>query len=91
MSCLFVYYKLAPAQLAATVASVRAMQSTLQQAHAGLCAGLLRRPALDEGRVTLMETYTGALPPDMAATLAKAAQQGAWPQPRHAEWFDALD
>ncbi len=89
--CLFVYYRLAPAQLAATVASVRAMQSALNQAHAGLRADLLRRPGLQDDQVTLMETYSGALPPDLAATLAQVARQGNWPQPRHAEGFEPLD
>ena len=87
---LFVYYTLAPSQLASTVASVRATQQALQQAHAGLEADLLRRPGLQQGQVTLMETYTGALPPDLTAGLAQAAQQGGWPQPRHAEWFEPL-
>ena len=85
---LFVYYRVAEPALAATVAAVRAMQAALAEAHAGLHADLLRRPELRDGAVTLMETYSGALPPDLATTLARAA--ATLPQPRHHEWFEPL-
>ena len=83
---LFVYYRVAEPALAATVAAVRAMQAALAEAHAGLHADLLRRPELRDGAVTLMETYSGALPPGLATTLAAATND--LPQPRHLEWFE---
>ena len=85
---LFVYYRVAEPALAATVAAVRAMQAALAEAHAGLHADLLRRPELRDGAVTLMETYSGALPPGLATTLAAATVD--LPQPRHLEWFEPL-
>ena len=85
---LFVYYRVAEPALAATVAAVRQLQARLVDSHPGLQAQLLRRPDLREGEVTLMETYTGAVPPGLADSLAQAAT--ALPQPRHHEWFDPL-
>ena len=89
--CLYVYYTLPPDALAATVAQVRAQQRSLLQAHAGLRAELLRRPGLNNGQVTLMEAYTGALPPGLAQALDQAAADAGWPTPRHAEWFEPID
>ena len=85
---LFVYYHVAEPALAATVAAVRAMQAALAAAHTGLYAEMLRRPDLRDGAVTLMETYSGALPPGLATALAAAAVD--LPQPRHLEWFEPL-
>ena len=85
---LFVYYRVAEPALAATVAAVRQLQARLVDVHPGLRAHLLRRPELRDGDVTLMETYTGAVPPELAATLASAAAD--LPQPRHLEWFEPL-
>jgi len=85
---LFVYYRVAEPALAATVAAVRAMQAALAEAHTGLHADLLRRPELQDGAVTLMETYSGALPPGLATSLAAATVD--LPQPRHLEWFEPL-
>ncbi len=85
---LFVYYRVAEPALAATVAAVRRLQARLVDAHPGLQAHLLRRPELRDGEVTLMETYTGAIPPNLAGTLAQAAAE--LPQPRHLEWFEPL-
>ena len=85
---LFVYYRVAEPALAATVAAVRAMQAALAEAHTGLHADLLRCPELRDGAVTLMETYSGALPPGLATTLAAATVD--LPQPRHLEWFEPL-
>lgn len=88
---LFVYYRVAQVRLGDTVAAVRALQAALAAAHPGLRVALLRRPEAQDGQVTLMETYAGAL--DAAAldaldALTRAA--GALPQPRHAEWFEPL-
>jgi hypothetical protein len=86
---LFVYYRVAEPDLPATVAAVRTMQAALRAAHPGLRAGLLRRPELREGEVTLMETYAGGDSSAWQAALERAAV--ALPQPRHAEGFDELD
>lgn len=85
---LYVYYRVAEPALAATVVVVRQLQTRLVDAHPGLQAGLLRRPELRDGAVTLMETYSGAVPPDLGALLASAAAK--LPQPRHLEWFEPL-
>jgi hypothetical protein len=86
---LYVYYRVPQARLAATVAQVHAMQSVLQARFAGLRTGLLRRPELRDGEVTLMETYAGAADEAFAAALDAAA--AALPQPRHTERFVPLD
>ncbi|MBL8353158.1 MAG: DUF4936 family protein [Burkholderiaceae bacterium] len=86
---LYVYYRVAEADLGRTVVAVRSMQQALVAANPGLQAGLLRRPELRDGQLTLMETYAGAVAPALAGLLADAA--AALPQPRHAEWFDTLD
>ena len=85
---LYVYYRVPERKLATTVAAVRALQAALTEAHTGLHADLLRRPELRDGAVTLMETYSGALPPGLATTLAAATVD--LPQPRHLEWFEPL-
>lgn len=56
---LFVYYRVAAADLLAVRQAVLAMQASLCAAHDGLRAELLRRPQFSEGQVTLMETYAG--------------------------------
>jgi hypothetical protein len=86
---LYVYYRVAEAQLAATVAAVRRVQATLVATHPGLQAELLRRPELREGGVTLMETYAGPLTPALEAAITQATS--ALPQPRHSERFDTLE
>jgi hypothetical protein len=86
---LYVYYRVAEAQLPATVVAVRQVQAALAAAHPGLQAELLRRPELRDGEVTLMETYTGPLSPALEATITQATS--ALPQPRHSEPFDTLD
>lgn len=85
---LFVYYRVPEAALAATVSNVRAVQSRLAATHPGLRTGLLRRPELRDGEVTLMETYAGNVSPALEQDLADAA--AALPQPRHTERFDLL-
>ena len=86
---LYVYYRVPQAQLAATVAAVRRVQTALAGAHPGLQAELLRRPELRDGEVTLMETYAGALTGAVLAAITQATS--ALPQPRHSEHFDTLD
>ena len=85
---LYVYYKVARTQLASTVAAVQQVQAALVSAHPGLQAELLRRPALQDGEVTLLETYAGPLDPALEAAIAQATS--ALPQPRHSERFDTL-
>ena len=87
---LYVYYQVAESDLAAAVAAVRAMQATLVAAHPGLQADLLRRPELNDGRVTLMETYAGGVTPALQDALDLAARQWSLPQPRHNEVFEPL-
>ncbi|MDH4390819.1 MAG: DUF4936 family protein [Aquabacterium sp.] len=86
---LYVYYRVAEAQLPATVEAVRHVQTGLVAAHPGLHAELLRRPELRDGDVTLMETYAGLLTPMVEAAITQATS--ALPQPRHSEQFDVLD
>ena len=88
---LFVYYRVLEAALPAVLVEVRALQAGLMAAHQGLQAGLLRRPDLRDGEVTLMEAYAGGDVPAWAAALASAvAARPALPVPRHAETFDEL-
>ena len=86
---LYVYYRVPQAQLAATVAAVRQVQTALLVAHPGLQAELLRRPELRDDEVTLMETYAGPLTDTVLAAITQATS--ALPQPRHSEHFDTLD
>ena len=85
---LYVYYRVPEPQLAAVRVAVTALQAGLMQRLPGLQAGLLRRPELRDGEVTLMETYHGVDADSLQAALAEAV--GALPQPRHSEWFDVL-
>ncbi len=85
---LYVYYRVAAAQLPATVAAVQQVQARLVASHPGLQAELLRRPELRDGAVTLMETYAGQLTAAAEAAIAEATS--ALPQPRHSERFDTL-
>lgn len=57
---LYVYYRVAEADLPAVAHAVRDCQSSLMQASPGLRCELLRRPELREGQFTLMEIYQSA-------------------------------
>ena len=88
---LFVYYRVLEAALPAVLVEVRALQAGLMTAHPGLQAGLLRRPELRDGEVTLMEAYAGGdLRAWSVALDAAVAARPALPAPRHAETFDEL-
>lgn len=87
---LYVYYRVPEAALGAVLGRVRAMQAGLKARHAGLQAELLRRPALRDGDVTLMETYAGLPPAGFEAALDEAAAAAGLPQPRHTERFIPL-
>ncbi len=86
----FVYYRVAESRLANVVASVRAMQAALAGGHPGLACDLLRRPLPQQGEVTLMETYAGAVTPAACAAIEAAADRAGLPQPRHSETFEPL-
>lgn len=89
---LFVYYRVEPGRLAATVDAVRAMQQRLRRDHPGLQTGLWRRPPVAGQLVTLMETYAAADGVDDA--LAAAIEAAARTLPagrlgeRHVEVFE---
>jgi len=95
---LFIYYRLAEADLAAACLALQAAQAALCSAHAGLRARLLRRPAASaDGTCTLMETYTmdthgidaplqAQIERSAAAALAPWLAAGA----RHTETFTEL-
>lgn len=92
---LYVYYRVAGADLPAAVAAARSLQAGLQAAHPGLVAALLRRPGLQGGQATLMETYChpDGLPDTLQAGIHQAAQQALapWLQGgRHHELFVPL-
>lgn len=53
----FIYYRAQLDQLAAVVAAVQGFQQSLCATHPTLRAGLMRRPDVRDGLVTLMEIY----------------------------------
>lgn len=92
---LYIYYRVAEADLAAALAAGQALRQHLLAAHLGLAAELLRRPGVQGGHITLMETY--AHPQGVGDALAGLIEQHAaaalapWLQgPRHVERFEAL-
>lgn len=91
-SALYIYYRVAMAELPAVQAAARAMQATLAAAEPGLVCALLRRPDVHEGQVTLMETYAAAQGIDAACEQrieAAAAVLARWiPDGRHIERFE---
>ncbi len=72
---LFVYYRVEPARLSATVDAVCLMQQRLRQDHAGVQADVWRRPPVAGQPVTLMETYVaaGGIDDALAAAIERAA------------------
>lgn len=54
---LFIYYRSHSDHAAIVQAKVRAFQAALCRAHPGLAARLLRRPEVNNGLITWMETY----------------------------------
>ena len=92
---LYIYYRVAEVDLPAALAAAQALRCTLLAAHPGLTAELLRRPGLQQGQVTLMETYAHRL--GVHGALAGLIEQHAaaalapWLQgPRHVERFELL-
>ncbi len=86
---LFVYYRVAAADLIAVRQAVLTMQASLCATHDGLRAELLRRPQSNEGQVTLMETYAGNHDAGIAEAIEAAASAlTSWLQgSRHVEVF----
>ncbi len=92
---LYIYYRVAEADLAAALAAGQALRQHLLAAHPGLAAELLRRPGVQGGHITLMETYAHPQGVDDALAglieLHAAAVLAPWLQgPRHVERFEAL-
>lgn len=89
---LYIYWRVAPAQMGQAAAAVQAWQASLSLAHPGLQARLLSRCDSEGSQATLMETYVAAA--GLSAALQKAiVEQGSqvtepWRQGvRHAEVF----
>lgn len=95
----FVYYKVAEADVGAVRAAADALQQALRADHPGLQARLLRRPGSSDGLVTVMELYAHAATPthpggvdaDLRAAIDERAQAlRPWLKtPRHTEVFQA--
>lgn len=93
MHSLYIYYRVAEADLAAACAAVRVMQQQLGTQYLGLQTDLLQRPQVVAGVVTLMEIYS-ALPaacePAVLQADIKAAASSMFvylQSPRHVEMF----
>jgi hypothetical protein len=94
-SVLFIYYRVAVADLAAAVVAARVAQQALCDAHPGLQASLMQRPssATEPPQVTLLETYrTGsaalALPVELIEQRMTAALAPWLRGPRRIEVFE---
>ena len=92
---LYIYWRVAPAQMGQAAAAVQAWQASLALAHPGLQARLLSRCDSDEPQATLMETYAAAA--GLSVALQRdIVEQGAqvtepWRQGlRHAEIFASM-
>ena len=92
---LYIYYRVAGADLPAALAAAQALRTALLAAQPGLIAELLRRPGEPGGHITLMETY--AHPQGVDEALAGLIERQAtaalapWLQgPRHVERFEVL-
>ncbi len=99
MQEVFVYYKVAEADVDAVRTAVDALHQALRADHPGLQARLLRRPGSSDGVVTVMELYaretTPTHPGGVDAALRAAIDERAralqpWLKtPRHTEVFQA--
>ena len=89
---LFIYWHVAPDQVAAAESAARDFQTRARAGHPGLQARLYRRSDGDRDRVTLMETYASpdGLPTELADQAAQALASWAM-DGRHLERFDPLD
>jgi len=88
---LFVYYRVAEADLAALLSAAKAMQTGLALECPLLQPALYRRPDLRDGEVTVMECYAQADEAAQAAIDRAAEALAHWLRgPRHVERFDRL-
>lgn len=92
---LFIYWRLAAADLPAARQALRRTQRQLVRQHPGLEAALFQRRDTAAGEATLMETYAGeagvggALQQQIEAAVAPTVQR--WLRGvRHVEVFEAL-
>ena len=91
---LYVYYRIDAASVGDVAAAVQGFQAQLREAQPALQAALLRRPGVQDGQVTLMETYAmpGGVSDALQARIDEAARclapwlRGA----RHTEVFEPL-
>jgi len=98
---LFIYWRVASADVAAALQAVRAMQAQLRRNHGALCTGLYQRPQASANETTLMETYALAahtacdgIDAVMQQHIEAAGAQALQPWlrgARHVEVFDACD
>jgi len=94
---LYVYYRVAHADLPRAMEIVSHFQRGLRSAHAGLGARVLRRPGSGAGEVTLMEIYTLDRAPGIDETVRMRIDAAAealgllLTSARHVEVFESLD
>jgi len=96
---LYVYYRVAQADVQAAQQTVRAFQERLRELHPGLVARLLQRSEERAEGVTLMEVYAfddgqrRVIDPGLRLHIeeAAAALTPLLSSPRHNEAFDPLD
>ena len=93
MYSLYIYYRVAEADLVAACVAARTMQQQICTRYPGLQTDLLQRPQAVDGAVTLMETYT-ALPANCALVMlqtdiehAAQSMSAGLRVPRHVEVF----
>ena len=92
---LFVYYRVAEADVRAAADAMRQCHSKLQHDCPGLQCQLWRRPEAPTGEVTLMETYAApeGIDVPLAGRIEAQAAQASSPWqlgPRHTEVFVPL-
>ena len=93
---LYLYWHVAPADLAAAAAGMRAFQAGLMAAQPGLQCRLLRRSDDRDPRATLMETYQrpGGIDAGLQAQIVALGAQAVAPWcdgQRHVELFEPLE
>lgn len=91
---LYVYYRVAEADLARVADAVGRMHAALSGTHPGLHCELLRRPGHQDGQVTVMETYVASDGIDAALQSGIEASAAALALPlrgeRHTEVFEPV-
>lgn len=91
---IYVYYRVARADVTVAAGKVRAMQAGLRASHPGLQARLLRRPVTAADLQTWMEVYSieGGVGEALQREIEAAASSllDAIQGPRHCEVFEAF-